>query len=194
MTWHTGDQLTIRKLKYRSGVLWMMWQWDETIWYATDEFFVTLEPPGMVFTGEDRVWIADRYALFYVYPQQSFHFLEFYQDNAARTFDGWYCNINTVPQLTPNGLEWIDLDLDIWVNPDFTYKLLDEDEYQENSAQYAYPEELRTTIQQTLDQLLEHIRRKEFPFRDNVQTYDASLRELAARFGLEQIPNVINEN
>jgi protein associated with RNAse G/E len=189
MLWHAGDTVTIRKLKYRNGALWTMWQWEETIWYAEDDFFIAIEPPGLTLTGEDKVWVAERYALFYFYPPLPFHFLEFYKNNAERTFDGWYCNINTVSQITSEGITWIDLDLDIWVNPDFTYKLLDEDEYQENSAQYAYPEELHTTIRQALDQLLERIRRREFPFRDHVTTYDASVRGLAARFGLEQTPN-----
>lgn len=40
-----GDQLTIRKLKYRNPELWMMWQWDEVIWHAKDEFFVAFETP-----------------------------------------------------------------------------------------------------------------------------------------------------
>src|SRR6185503_4087998 len=44
----------------------------------------------------------------------------------------FYCNINTPPQFDGRVLSYIDLDVDVLVAPDLTYKFLDEDDFEQN--------------------------------------------------------------
>ena len=54
-------------------------------------------------------------------------------DQKLRNF---YCNINVPPQFDGRVLSYIDLDIDVLVEPDFTYKILDEDDFEQNAKRY----------------------------------------------------------
>lgn len=160
----------------------MMWQWDEIVWHRTADFILTLEQPGLVFFRSDAQLIAERFALFYFYPDAPFHFYELYAAQAPHTFDGWYCNINLSPQRTRDGFSFIDIDLDLWVYPDLTYDLLDEEEYREHAATYQYPDEIRETAGRTVDVLRGRIAREMFPFRRHVKTLGEEIAALAGHY------------
>lgn len=76
----------------------------------------------------------------------------------------FYCNVNMPPQLSEGRLTFVDLDVDILVAPDFSYSVLDEDEFEENQEKYGYPEEFRTRAARARDELVSLIKGREFPF------------------------------
>ncbi|HKR00019.1 MAG TPA: DUF402 domain-containing protein [Pyrinomonadaceae bacterium] len=78
----------------------------------------------------------------------------------------FYCNINVPPVLQKNVLSYIDLDVDVLVAPDFTYTILDEDEYAANAARFNYPVEVRHRSQLALEELIALIEKRAFPFSD----------------------------
>lgn len=78
----------------------------------------------------------------------------------------FYCNINLPPVLQENVLSYIDLDIDILVNPDFSYQILDEDEFAANALRYNYPAELQVQARQALAELISLIEGRQFPFQD----------------------------
>ena len=53
-----------------------------------------------------------------------FQFLK--DDGATRLF---YCNVNTPPAMEGDALTYIDLDIDILVEPDLSYQVLDLDDF-----------------------------------------------------------------
>ena len=71
-----------------------------------------------------------------------FRFLE--NDGSTRL---WYCNINTPPILENGVLSYIDLDIDVLVQPDFTYQVLDIDEFEQNAKVFGYADEVRREVQ-----------------------------------------------
>jgi protein associated with RNAse G/E len=78
----------------------------------------------------------------------------------------FYCNVNVPPVFQKNVLSYIDLDIDILVAPDFSYSILDEDEFAVNAARYNYPTEVRRRSQEALEELLTLIEKRAFPFSD----------------------------
>jgi len=76
----------------------------------------------------------------------------------------FYCNVNLPPSLTENLLTFVDLDVDILVAPDFSYRVLDEDEFEENQSKYSYPPEFRERAAVARDELIALIERRQFPF------------------------------
>ena len=76
----------------------------------------------------------------------------------------YYCNINMPPSLKDNMLTYIDLDIDILVQPDFSYQVLDLDEFEENARRYSYSEEVKSKAQAAVDELVSMIARHQFPF------------------------------
>jgi protein associated with RNAse G/E len=76
----------------------------------------------------------------------------------------YYCNLNMPPSFENAVLDYIDLDIDVLVSGNFEYEILDREEFDENSIIYAYPVDLVKKTFDTLDELLEIIARRAFPF------------------------------
>jgi protein associated with RNAse G/E len=76
----------------------------------------------------------------------------------------YYCNVNMPPELNGNFLSYIDLDVDILVAPDRSYRILDEDEFATNAAHFGYPEDVRRNVDDAVQELVEMIETGQFPF------------------------------
>lgn len=109
---------------------------------------------------------AARLELGYTTLEQGDRFVEhFYADRwynvyeiyavGTGTLRGWYCNITRPAQISEAELIQVDLALDVWVNPDGTSLMLDEDEFAalplsatERHAAQAAAAELQTLAKQ----------------------------------------------
>jgi protein associated with RNAse G/E len=78
----------------------------------------------------------------------------------------WYCNINMPPEFEQGVLTYVDLDIDVLVRPDFSYELLDMQEFQENAARYGYSAEVNQGAQHGLSELRSIIENRQFPFSE----------------------------
>ena len=83
-----------------------------------------------------------------------------------RKLQNFYCNINQPPSLDGRLLSYIDLDIDVLVAPDFTYRVLDIDDFEENAKRYAYPDEVQANARQALAELISLIEARAFPFNE----------------------------
>ncbi len=78
----------------------------------------------------------------------------------------FYCNVNMPPKLANGVLDYIDLDIDVLVWKDFSYQILDLDEFEENGVKFDYPPEICEEAIKTLKELLNMIEMRAFPFDD----------------------------
>ena len=76
----------------------------------------------------------------------------------------YYCNINQPARFDGDTLSFVDLDIDVLVAPDFTYTVLDEDEFARHADEFNYPPELHTQVRLARAELLTLIARRAFPF------------------------------
>lgn len=76
----------------------------------------------------------------------------------------YYCNLNVPATLADNVLSYVDLDLDILVEPDFSYRILDVEEFERNTELYGYSAEVQANARQALDDLVRMIETRAFPF------------------------------
>jgi protein associated with RNAse G/E len=76
----------------------------------------------------------------------------------------YYCNINVPPVFHQNVLSYIDLDMDILVEPDLSYRILDEDEFAANASRFKYSLEVQRRSYQAIEQLVKLIKSRQFPF------------------------------
>ncbi|HEX7317840.1 MAG TPA: DUF402 domain-containing protein [Pyrinomonadaceae bacterium] len=76
----------------------------------------------------------------------------------------FYCNINTPPTLDAGSLTFVDLDVDVLVQPDYSFEVLDEDEFEHHAELYGYPESYRLSVKEALDELRHLIENRQFPF------------------------------
>lgn len=76
----------------------------------------------------------------------------------------FYCNVNLPPVFEEGVLNYVDLDIDILVAPDFSFQVLDMEEFQENVRKYDYSPEIVAKAKTSLTKLIELIEKRHFPF------------------------------
>ncbi len=74
---------------------------------------------------------------------------------------GWYCNVARPASISDEVVAAEDLILDVWVNPDGTWQILDEDEF---AADHTLDEPTREQALKALGALLAQIAAREPPF------------------------------
>ena len=79
-------------------------------------------------------------------------------------FQKFYCNVCAPPSFDGHVLSYVDLDIDVLVNPDFTYQVLDREDFEDNARRYGYPVEVRENAHGALDGLIRLIESRSFPF------------------------------
>jgi protein associated with RNAse G/E len=164
------DQVTIRVLKY-DGTEYRRWnarlsQNNSSLLVLDAEFEHDVQHdllgaiPGGTRTIE-YYWLDRWYNIF--------RFVK--DDNTTRLY---YCNINMPPSLADHVLTYIDLDIDILVQPDFSYQVLDLDEFEENARRYGYSEEVKSQARAAVDEVVSMIVTHQFPFIENVLSSSVS--------------------
>ena len=76
----------------------------------------------------------------------------------------FYCNLNLPPNFDGKVLSYTDLDIDVLVKPDFSFEVLDEDDFETNAEKYDYPDYIRRNVDRALADLIKLIETKSFPF------------------------------
>jgi len=79
------------------------------------------------------------------------------------TLRNFYCNINMPPTFSDGVLDYVDLDIDIVLWPDYRYVVLDRDDYERNADVFGYPGWVRDKVEETLNELLELIDHRQLP-------------------------------
>ena len=156
----TPEQITVRVLKY-DGSEYRRWdatlaQQDESLMVLDGEFANEVQHHllGNISRGTRTIeyyWLDRWYNIF--------RFLE--SDGATRLY---YCNVNTKPEISRGILTYIDLDMDILVYPDFSYQVLDLEEFETNAARYGYTDQVKRQAHKALAELISMIETRHFPF------------------------------
>ena len=76
----------------------------------------------------------------------------------------YYCNVNVPASFDGKTLSYVDLDLDILVDPDFSYRVLDVEDFERNARVFGYTEEVQGNARHAVDELLNMIVSRAFPF------------------------------
>jgi len=78
----------------------------------------------------------------------------------------YYCNVNVPPSFDGQVLSYVDLDIDILVEPDLSYRIVDLEDFEQNAERFGYSEDVQTKARQGLERLVELIEARAFPFSD----------------------------
>jgi protein associated with RNAse G/E len=91
-----------------------------------------------------------------------YNVFRFHEPNGE--FRNFYCNVNMPPVFENGFLDYTDLDIDILVGKDFSYQILDLEEFEENARIFSYPNDLREKAMASLSELIFLIENRIFPF------------------------------
>jgi protein associated with RNAse G/E len=101
----------------------------------------------------------------YFFKDKYFNIFRFHEPNGELKF--YYCNISLLPKFENNVLDFVDLDIDVLVKKDFSFEILDEDEFEKNTKLFNYSDETKILVNKSLEDLIKMIRSKDFPFGKN---------------------------
>lgn len=101
----------------------------------------------------------------YYWLDRWYNVFRFLNDNDETRL--YYCNINMPPKFAAEVLTYIDLDIDILVQPDNSYQVLDWAEFAANAERYGYPEEIKRHAHAAVDELISMAETRQFPFAEN---------------------------
>ncbi|MEQ1606706.1 MAG: DUF402 domain-containing protein [Pyrinomonadaceae bacterium] len=79
------------------------------------------------------------------------------------TFRNYYCNVNMPPVFTGGVLDYVDLDIDVVIWPDLSFKILDEAEFEQHAIKFGYPDDVRKNTASALAEVLDLIRSQGLP-------------------------------
>lgn len=156
----TGERVEVRSLKH-DGKLHRSWKArvarrDGPL-FVLDAFFeseVRHDILGTIEAGtlsEEFFW-ADRWYSIFRFSEPT---------GALRCF---YCNVNTPPEIVGGTLSFVDLDVDVLVRPDFTFDVLDEDEFEAHAELYGYPSDYRSRVREATEEIIGLVETRQFPF------------------------------
>ena len=80
------------------------------------------------------------------------------------TLKSFYCNVNMPPSFDGHVLTYVDLDIDVLVKPDFSYQVLDLEDFEENARVYNYPLDVQANAHAALAEVIRLIETRSFPF------------------------------
>ena len=80
------------------------------------------------------------------------------------TLNSFYCNVNMPPSFDGHVLQYVDLDIDVLVRPDFSYQVLDLEDFEVNARSYDYSPEVHENAHAALAELVQLIETRSFPF------------------------------
>lgn len=98
----------------------------------------------------------------YYWKYEWFNVFRFHEPGGA--LRNFYCNLNQPPQFENDILDYVDLDVDVLIWKDFSYQILDADEFEENAVKYNYSAEMRKKTDAALKEILLRLEKKSFPF------------------------------
>lgn len=82
--------------------------------------------------------------------------------NVFRFSNRFYCNVTQPPSFDGSVLTYVDLDIDVLVESDFSYRILDLEDFEAS----CYPADVQEDAQQALDELTSLVENRSFPFNE----------------------------
>ena len=157
---HNSAQITVRVLKY-DGAEYR--RWNATLSRRTGSLIVL----GAAFEDDVQHDLLGKISrgtrtIEYYWLDRWYNIFRFLQsDGSTKLF---YCNVNMPPAISGGILSYIDLDIDILVQPDFSYQVLDRKEFASNAKHYGYSQHVKRQAQSAIDDLILMIEKRQFPF------------------------------
>jgi uncharacterized protein len=81
---------------------------------------------------------------------------------------GYYCNVNVPPTFDCGVLSYIDLDIDVLVEADLSYRVVDQEEFKKNAARFGYSAYVQRKASEALDEVAQLINEQGFPFGEKI--------------------------
>ena len=155
-----GSTIAITSLKHD---LKLHRRWKENIvLFADDHVIIGGNDQTIVEEANRGVWRTTEPAIFYFDRRFWFNIILLKSENNFY----YYCNLSSPFTYKDKTLNYIDYDIDVIVQSDFSYQIIDQDEFEENRVKYNYPKHISRSIMKGTAELEDWIRGRKDPFNE----------------------------
>lgn len=127
-----------------------------------EDYFVAVSIRASVVESDGRKWHTKEPAIFVLSKKHWFNVIAMLKEEGV----GYYVNIAS-PSIYDKGfIKYIDYDLDIKLYGDGTVRLLDVSEYRKHAEEQNYPDEIKSILEKSVNNVYDMINNKKFPFVD----------------------------
>lgn len=152
------DEFKIVSTKH-NGSLHRSWE-KNTVFSYKDGILIGGNDATLVYEADGKVWRTTEPALFYFTEHDWFNVIIVFEEKDYF----YYCNIGSPFKWVRNELQYIDYDIDVIVRSDYTYEIVDRDEFVENKKMYNYPDSVKNEVNRAIEQVEKLIRSRKGPF------------------------------
>lgn len=171
--YHEGDKFIIHSYKHDGNI---HRSWDEAILLdIKDDYLVFGNDHTKVVESDGRSWRTKEPAIMFFFKHSWYNVI------GQLKYDGiyYYCNIASPYVIEGKAIKYIDYDLDLRVFPDGAFKILDRGEYNYHKNKMNYPDSVDRIVKDDLSNLIEIVRKKEFPFdKEMIDSYYTKYNKL----------------
>lgn len=141
--------------------------WEKaTVIEETEHHIVVVNKRTKVIESNGRFWHTREPSVTWFFKDKWFNIIGIIKHEGIH----FYCNIASPYIIDEEALKYIDYDLDIKVVDDFSYNILDRNEYNKHKAKMEYPSKLKKVLETELNKLKQMIEKREEPFNHDVVT------------------------
>lgn len=152
------------------------WQ-ENTLLSNNESAIIGVNNRTKVIHSDFSTMMTKNRALFYFPKNKWFNIIHI--DKAKNPY--YYCNISSPIKMQNKDLIYIDYDIDITVDKNYNYKILDMDDYEVNRSLYNYSDELEEQLNKSLEELIHIIKNKQLIFSNKELEYYYNLYEVKKR-------------
>ena len=157
-----GEKLIIHSYKHDGSI---HRAWDEAVLIEeTDDYIVFGNEKTKVIESDGRTWKTKEPAILFFYKKNWYNII----GQCKKDGIYYYCNIASPFIIENNTIKYIDYDLDLRVFPDGSFKVLDRGEYNYHKSKMKYPEDIDLILKNELSLLIDKVRERQIPFRENL--------------------------
>lgn len=153
-----GKNLQIQSYKH-DETLHRIWE-KATVVDHEDDFIIVVNRRTKVIESNGRFWHTREPSVTWFFTKHWYNVIGIIKKDGIH----FYCNIASPYLIDDEALKYIDYDLDIKVVDDFSYSILDRNEYNKHKAKMKYSNELKEILENELLQLKRLIENREYPF------------------------------
>lgn len=157
----SGSSFKIRSYKH-DGTFHREWQKNIAL-HQTEHILIGMNNKTKMVEANGKSFTTKEPALFYFHKHHWFNVVRIlHKENPY-----FYCNISSPFTYNDHLLTYIDYDLDVIVQDDFSYEVLDEEEYEINKQKMNYGKEVEYEVNESVMILKKWIRTRKGPFHRN---------------------------
>jgi uncharacterized protein len=153
-----GDKIIIHSYKHNKS-LHRIWK-NATILEDNEDYIVVANKRTKVVEATGRFWYTREPSVSFFFKNHWYNVIAIIKKKEVT----YYCNVGSPVLIDDEALKYIDYDLDIKVNSDFTYKILDVYEYKTHQKLMNYPEDIKLILAREMLILKAKIDKRSIPF------------------------------